>query len=102
MTTGGDDLIRSRIREVLLDDWDPHNAARSPAAAGTYDGYINPLLEVLREGADEERVVDFLHEREKESMCFPSLGTQRLRRVARKLLGLWAARLEGQEQRSTP
>jgi hypothetical protein len=30
--------------------------------------------------------MDFLHEREKESMCFPSLGRQRLRRVAQKLL----------------
>ena len=99
---GNDDHHRSRVREVLLDDWDPHGAARSPAAAGTYDGYIDPLLEILRAGAGEEQVVDFLHEREKESMCFPSLGTQRLRRVARKLLGLWTARLDGQEQRSTP
>jgi len=26
-----------------------------------------------------------LHEREKETMCFPSIGRERLRRVARKL-----------------
>jgi len=41
---------------------------------------------LLRGGADEEAVVAFLREREAESMCFPSLGTQRLRRVARRLL----------------
>ena len=79
-------IVLARVREVLLNDWDPHNAARSPAAHGTYDGYIPPLLDLIRSGADEETVVEYLHEREKESMCFPSLGTQRLRRVARKLL----------------
>jgi hypothetical protein len=80
------DPIRARIREVLLTDWDPHDAARSEAAAGTYDGYIEPLYQLLRGGADEAAVVDYLHAREQESMCFPSLGTRRLRPVARKLL----------------
>lgn len=80
------DVVRSRVREVLLHDWDPHNAARSPAAHGTYDTYIEPLLDLVRTGADEDAVVEFLHERERESMCFPSLGTQRLRRVARNVI----------------
>ena len=83
-----DHSLRSRLRQVLLDDWDPHNAARSPAAHSTYDGYITPLLDLLRSGAGEDELVEFLHERERESMCFPSLGTQRLRPVARKLLAL--------------
>ena len=79
-------LIRSRIREVLLNDWDPHNASRLESAHSAYDGYVPPLLHLLSTGADEEAVMDFLHEREKESMCFPSLGKERLRRVARKLI----------------
>ena len=79
---------RSRIRAVLLHDWDPHDAARSEAAAGAYDGYVEPLHALLESGAVEDAVVEFLHERERESMCFPSLGTQRLRRVARKLLDI--------------
>ena len=78
--------VRDRIREVLLGDWDPHNAASTEAARHTYDGYIDPLYDLIRAGGDEEDVVEFLHERERESMCFPSLGTQRLRPVARKLL----------------
>ena len=77
---------RSRIRDVLLNDWDPHDAARSEAATRAYDGYVEPLHALLESGAGEDAVVEFLHERERESMCFPSLGTQRLRRVARKLL----------------
>ena len=83
-----DDTLPARIRAVLWSDWDPHSAAGNPAAHGTYDSYIPPLLDRLRSGADEDAVVEFLHEREKESMCFPSLGTQRLRRVARKLVNL--------------
>ena len=79
---------RARIRDVLLTDWDPHNASRLESAHSTYDGYILPILQLLDSGADEEAVMDFLHEREKESMCFPSLGKQRLRRVAQKLIAL--------------
>ena len=84
------DILRPRIREVLLGDWDPHDAARSPAAAGAYDAYVPPLYDLLRGGADEEAVVEFLRDRERESMCFPSLDTRRLRPVARKLLALLA------------
>jgi hypothetical protein len=86
MSAGGDNTTESRVRDVLLNDWDPHGAGRTPAAHGAYDAYVPPLLELLRSGADEDAVVGYLHEREKESMCFPALGTQRLRRVARKLL----------------
>ena len=83
-----DHAIRDRIRQVLLDEWDPHNASRNEAAHGTYDQYIPPLLDLLRSGASEDAVMEFLHEREKETMCFPSLGVERLRRPARKLLKL--------------
>ena len=77
------------IRAVLLNDWDPHNAARMPeSACAAYDLYVAPLAELLAGGAGEEQVIDWLHEREKESMCFPSLGTGRLVRVARKLLAI--------------
>ena len=78
--------IRDRIRDVLLADWDPHGASALEAARNSYDGYIDPLYDLIRSGGDEEAVVQFLHERERESMCFPSRGTQRLRPVARKLL----------------
>ena len=82
------DLRRAAIRTVLLNEWDPHNAARMPEASGTYDTYIAPLAELLGGTRDESVVMEWLHEREKESMCFPSLGKERLRRVARKLLAL--------------
>jgi hypothetical protein len=58
------------------------------AARGAYDLYIAPLQAMLEGGADEESLVGWLKEREEETMCFPSLGTRRLRRVAQKLLAL--------------
>ncbi|MCC6423501.1 MAG: hypothetical protein IT447_08480 [Phycisphaerales bacterium] len=77
---------KDRIRQVLLQDWDPSNAARFESARGEYDSYIDPLLELIGQGADEERVVRFLHERELESMCFPPAGSSHLHRVARRLI----------------
>jgi hypothetical protein len=79
---------RPLIRELLLVDWDPHDVYKRPEAHGAYDAWIEPVFELLRSGADEEQVMDWLHEREKETMCFPSLGKERLRRVARKLRAL--------------
>lgn len=80
--------VRPRIREILLADWDPHDLYKWPEAQGAYDAWIEPVYELLRAGADEEQVMGWLHEREQESMCFPSLGKECLRRVARKLRAL--------------
>ncbi|MCC7349032.1 MAG: hypothetical protein IT446_00550 [Phycisphaerales bacterium] len=77
---------KDRLRQVLLEDWDPSNAARFDAARGEYDSYLEPLLELIGQGADPERVVQYLHERELESMCFPPAGTSHLHRVARRLI----------------
>lgn len=79
------DEFQAAIREVLLRDWDPHEAARTPQGASAYDSYLGPLCDLLKSGAELEAIMEWLHEREKESMCFPSLGKERLRRVARKL-----------------
>ena len=79
------DPTRLAIRKILIEEWDPHDAARREVF-GAYDSYVEPLAALIAGGADEPAVVDWLHEREKETMCFPALGTQRLRRVARLLL----------------
>ena len=80
------DPLRSRIREILLCDWDPSNAARFESASGEYDSYVDPIAEMLARGADEEAIVAYLYDVEQYVMCFPSLDTRRLRPVARKLL----------------
>ncbi len=80
--------LRDKVRKVFMEDWDPTNASRSEYASGEYDSYIDPMINLLSQGADEEAVIDFLREKERECMCFPGLDTQRLRPVARKLLAL--------------
>ena len=82
------DPIRDHIREILLTDWDPADASRFEAARGEYDGYLEPLRELIQSGAGEDAIVAYLHEREQETMCFPALGTRRLLPVARKLIRL--------------
>jgi hypothetical protein len=82
------DEVRGRVRQILLEDWDPHEVFRRPEGHGAYDAWVAPLWNEIAVGADEETVMEWLHEREKETMCFPSLGRERLRRVARKLVGL--------------
>ena len=82
------DDLRARIRQILLDDWDPSSAARFEHARGEYDSYIDPLRTMIAQGAGEDDVVRYLHERERESMCFPGLDTRRLRPVARKLIAV--------------
>jgi hypothetical protein len=83
-----DPTILDRIRDVLLNEWDPSNVARSEFARGEYDSYLQPIADLIHHSASEEQVIDFLHQRELESMCFPGLDKTRLRRVARLLLKL--------------
>jgi hypothetical protein len=80
--------LRDRIRDVLLTNWDPSNAARFEAARGEYDGYLSPLADMIRSGADEQQLIAFLKERESEIMCFPAAGSSHLKLVASKLIRL--------------
>ena len=87
-TSSPPDSLRDRIRTILLTDWDPSNAARFEAARGEYDSYLDPLQNLIEADASKEQVIEYLHQRELESMCFPPLGTRHLNRVAEKLLAL--------------
>jgi hypothetical protein len=80
--------MADRIREILLADWDPANASRFPAARKEYDPYLPALEDLINRGAPVDAIVEYLHQRELESMCFPGLDTRRLRPLALKLLAL--------------
>ena len=78
----------AKIRAILLSDWDPTNASQNEWAHGEYDADIPALMQLIQSSASEEAIVDYLYEREREIMCFPALGKQRLVRVAKLLLKL--------------
>jgi|SRR6185437_7596948 len=80
--------LQGRIREVLLNDWDPSNASRFEAARHEYDSYLAPLADLIRSQASEEKIITFLKERESEIMCFPAIGSSHLKQVASKLTAL--------------
>jgi hypothetical protein len=86
------DAFGLAIRQILLTDWDPSNAARIDAARGEYDSYIGPIAELIQSGAGEGAIIDYLYGVEREILCFPALGKQRLRRVAHKLMALRSIR----------
>jgi hypothetical protein len=83
--------LREQVRQILINGWDPADCARQEAAHDVYNGYISPLAELIQSGGDEEAIIDFLKEREAETMCFPALGTRHLRFVAKKLRSLHRA-----------
>jgi hypothetical protein len=81
------------LRDILLHEWDPHDVGRrldvyGESARFRYDTYLQPLMDLVAGGADEEGVMAYLAEREGESMCFPGLGRERLRGVARKVIAV--------------
>ena len=82
--------VTDQIREILLTDWDPTNAFCNESAHGGYDREIEPLLAMIESGVSEDDIVNHLHDREHEILCFPGLGRQRLYRIAKKLLSLRA------------
>ena len=82
------DDLHEKVRQILINDWDPADCARQEVAHDVYNGYIPPLVELLQAGGDEDAIIGFLKEREAESMCFPALGTRHLRFVAKKLRAL--------------
>ena len=83
--TSEQDGLRSRVRPECSTTGTRTTAA-FPGRAFHLRQVYYPPARPARSGAGEDEI-EFLHE-QGESMCFPSLGTQRLRPVARKLLAL--------------
>ncbi len=49
-----------RIREVLLDVWDPIGIKDEPNAQDEYDSYVGPVLSLLSSGATDDQLSDQL------------------------------------------
>ena len=53
--------IRLRIRQVLLDTWDPIGIKNEPNAQDEYDAYIGDLYELLSSKAPDSKIAEYLY-----------------------------------------
>jgi hypothetical protein len=77
------------LRRVLMTAWDPIGVADVPEAQDEYDGYLGPVAGLLREGANEKRIAQFLFEIRTERMGMDPRAADD-RRAARAILDWWA------------
>ena len=79
--------LMSRVRQVLLADWDPIGIRDVPQARDEYDGYAATIVGMLAGGASLAELSDRLVEMEVDSMGLKG-DSERARVVARKLWNL--------------
>lgn len=60
--------IRSRIRWVLMEEWDPIGVKDVPEAADEYDSYIGGIFELLERNASGQEVAEYLRRIEIDKM----------------------------------
>lgn len=64
--------IRARIRDVLLNDWDPIGIRDEPNAQDEYDRYLGDIYELLMRRAPDSEIAHYLHWVAHERMGFTS------------------------------
>lgn len=79
--------FKSRVRTVLLRDWDPIGVADEPAAQDEYDVYAKEVARLIRSGVSAAGVANYLAAAEGERMGLP-VDPSRADRVARQLVAL--------------
>ena len=52
--------LRTKIRRVLLDVWDPIGIKDEPNAQDEYDGYIGSIYDLVLKQATESEMIDYL------------------------------------------
>jgi predicted phosphohydrolase len=76
------------LRQLLYWRWDPVQVSDSfPATKDEYDGYVGPLMAVLRDGARAEDVFDHLRKVEIEYMGGELSGVNALTGLAYTVIG---------------
>ena len=79
--------LMSRVRQVLLADWDPIGIRDVPQARDEYDGYAATIVRMLAGGASRAELSDRLVEMEVDSMGLKG-DYERAQVVAAKLWSL--------------
>jgi hypothetical protein len=79
--------LTKAVCAMLLADWDPIGIRDEPKAQDEYDDYAPAIAQLLRSGADAERIAAHLVHIQTDEMCLPP-DQARAQRAAEKLLSL--------------
>ncbi|MCC8186871.1 MAG: hypothetical protein LIP08_05000 [Bacteroides sp.] len=77
--------IISKIRFVLINDWDPISIGDNSNLSDEYDGYIGPIMEILRKQGDVDELAYLLKKIENLEMGIGNTNIKKLYNVAIKL-----------------
>ena len=86
--------VRSKIRDILMTEWDPIGVNDVPEAADEYDSYIGGIYGLLEQGASEESIRAHLRKIEIDQMEMVNASSEPLlpdanrNRAAGSLTGL--------------
>lgn len=68
--------IHEKIREVLMQHWDPIGVSHVPEAADEYDSYIGSVYRLLTTHTTDTELIDYLHKTETHTMGLTRSGTR--------------------------
>ena len=75
-----------RVRTALREHWDPIGRGAIPELPATeYDGYAPEVVTLLREGADDQRIAEYLRDMERTSMGLTPASLEHLLAVVRAI-----------------
>ncbi len=80
--------IRSEIRRVLIELWDPIGVREVPEAQDEYNSYLGGVYELVTGGASADQVIDHLLSIERDRMGLSGRDKASLIPVARALLAI--------------
>lgn len=80
--------MSKKIREILMNHWDPIGVKELPEAQGEYDMYIPDIMTLLSERASPEKISQYLLWVEQARMGLTRLDSERITNTTNELIKL--------------
>jgi len=82
-------MVQARIREILLDDWDPIGVGKAPQAQDEYDSYVGPVYTLIEERRGSYPIAQYLYRVQTDRMGLTQSKNEiQLEPLAQKLAAL--------------
>jgi hypothetical protein len=82
------DVLSQAVKDILFHEWDPIGVNDSPRAGNEYDSYAPTLCRLIRERADDHKIVRHLERLQKLSMGLSTTNPAHDLRIASRLISL--------------